>query len=61
MNNKVNENCIFEDDSHVIPEWILSMSEEEREAEMERLFVEMKAHPQIKDKVNIGIKTILDK
>lgn len=49
-----------EDDSREIPEYILSMSAEERQKEMDRLYDEMKTNPIKKEKPNIGIKTILD-
>ncbi|WP_026496485.1 hypothetical protein [Butyrivibrio sp. WCD3002] len=51
---------VTEDDSREIPEWIKNMSLEELKAEEERLFAEMKANPQKREKIKLPFKTILD-
>ena len=44
--NKYNEyESVYEDDRNIIPDCVFSMSPEEREAEEQRLFREMKGHP----------------
>ena len=48
---------IHEDDRYNMPEWILKMTSEERKAEMDRLYNEMKANPTTKKPKTIpGIK-----
>lgn len=48
---------IHEDDRRSMPEWILKMTSEERKAEMDRLYNEMKEHPTSKEpKIIPGIK-----
>ena len=61
MFNEREINKYFEDDTNTVPEYILKMSQEEMEAEAERLFKEMKEHPQKREKVRLPFKTILDK
>ncbi len=48
-----------EDDSVKIPDYMLKMSPEELEQEAEKLYMEMKANPQKKEKPECSVKFYL--
>ncbi|WP_155833955.1 hypothetical protein [Butyrivibrio sp. XBB1001] len=56
----IEEKEYFEDDSHGISDKYMQMSQEEIERELQRLYEEMKDHPQEKKPVKRTIKCLLD-